>query len=124
MASFAPTFLFKRAESVATDQWKMDNSPSIDPLRTDEAEQPSSSPPFGQARDDDTPGHQVERWLERFRQLGWDDRLNMILAAFLGAVLIVVLSPVLLGLWIYLQVANRGRRSRPTESAEFKFRQP
>ncbi len=46
-------------------------------------------------------------WKKRFRQLDWGDRLNLLLAGFLGLALVLALSPLLLVSWICLQLAER-----------------
>lgn len=39
---------------------------------------------------------------EKFRQLAWRDKLNVIFAAVLGVVLVLALSPILLVAWVCL----------------------
>jgi hypothetical protein len=55
-----------------------------------------------------TSSFSVLAWLQRFRQLDWPDRLNLILAAILGCALVLVLSPLFLVSWLCMQLARHG----------------
>jgi hypothetical protein len=61
-----------------------------------------------------TRGFSIIPCMQRFRQLDWADRLNMILSAILACALVLVLSPLLLVSWIWMQLAKHG----------FAFRRP
>jgi hypothetical protein len=50
----------------------------------------------------------IVAWWQRFRQLDWADRLNLILATILGCALVLALSPLLLVSWIWMQLAKHG----------------
>lgn len=67
-------------------------------------------PKSGQLRPDKhgTSGFPIIPWMRGFRQLDWADRLNMILSAILGCALVLVLSPLLLVSWIWMQLAKHG----------------
>lgn len=115
------TLLFcKRIESVVTELVKMNKSPIIDPATHERPDQEVHSPAFRQPRNDEHPGPSMKRWVDRFRQLEWGDRLNMVFAAFLGAVLIAALSPILLVLWM-CQLARKGVESRLPEDSKAKL---
>ena len=76
------------------------------PIDKEMADRPKS----GQLRPDKhgTRGSSIVSWMQRFRQLNWADRLNMILSAILACALVLVLSPLLLVSWIWMQLAKHG----------------
>jgi hypothetical protein len=51
-------------------------------------------------------GFSIVASMQRFRELDWADRLNLILAAILGCALVLALSPLLLVSWICMQLAK------------------
>ena len=53
-------------------------------------------------------GFSIVAWMQRFRQLDWADRLNLILATILGCALLLALSPLFLLSWICMQFAKHG----------------
>ena len=60
------------------------------------------------------------RFAAAFREVGWLDRLSLILAALLGMALVLLLSPILFVSWLCLLLA---RISRPNKS-DLTSRQP
>jgi hypothetical protein len=74
-----------------------------------EAEQPPAS---SQRKREESSTFSIISWMRRFRQLDWADRLNMLLSAILGCALVLILSPLLLVSWIWMQLAKHGSALR------------
>jgi hypothetical protein len=53
-------------------------------------------------------GFSIVASMQRFRELDWADRLNLILATILGCALLLALSPLFLLSWICMQFAKHG----------------
>jgi hypothetical protein len=82
------------------------NKPRIVEIPTSKrAERPSGD--IVQRGHEEATGLSMVGWMKRFRQLDWGDRLNLLLAGFLGLALVLTLSPLLLVSWICLQLAER-----------------
>lgn len=103
-----------------TESVKMNKSPIIDPVTNERPGQELHLPAFGSPRNHEHSAPSMKRWVERFGQLEWGDRLNMLFAAFLGAILIAALSPILLVLWM-CQLARKGVESRLPEGSKAKL---
>lgn len=73
-------------------------------------EQPLRSSEVMRLRHEVGTGPAMMGWTKRYRQLEWEDRLNLVLAAILGLGLVMALSPILLISWICLRLAERGIR--------------
>jgi hypothetical protein len=98
------------------------NKPRIVEIPTSKRAERPSSEVIRRAHEEGT-GLSMVGWIKRFRQLDWGDRLNLLLAGFLGLALVLALSPVLLVSWICLWLAERGaglkrRASLKTESPQ------
>jgi hypothetical protein len=83
------------------------NRPRIVEIPTSKRAERSSSEVIRSGHEEGA-GLSIVGWIRRFRQLDWGDRLNLLLAGFLGLALVLALSPVLLVSWICLQLAERG----------------
>jgi hypothetical protein len=83
----------------------MNNSHGVEIGREKKPEQETASGP--RQREEST-RFSIPVWLQRFQQLDWPDRLNLILAAILGCALVLALSPLFLVSWLCMHLARHG----------------